>query len=176
MVRRAKEREREREREGVREREETDGKAEIRVNRTNRRMIRFPQGFHSTSTRLCVITLPFPFANLPTSAIRIRDWRDDRDDEDGSGNPREADSEKAEDVSPSIKLPRTRERRPPLFPRLSRSFFPPFFFLHVFLSFPRFPPPAPARSRALSLSLTPSFATATAAAAAMSSKERYRFR
>lgn len=85
-------------------------KAEIEVNRTNGELL--GSRFHSTSTRLRN-PLPSPYHPSITTAIRIRDCRDDRIDGDGNGNPQEADSKKVEDVSPSIKLPRTRERRPP---------------------------------------------------------------
>lgn len=85
-------------------------KEEIEVNRTNDELL--GSRFHSTSTRLRN-PLPSPYHPSITTAIRIRDCRDDRVDGDGSGNPQEADSKKVEDVSPSIKLPCTRERRPP---------------------------------------------------------------
>lgn len=107
-------------------------KAEIEVNRTNGELL--GSRFHSTSTRLRN-PLPSPYHPSITTAIRIRDCRDDRIDGDGNGNPQEADSKKVEDVSPSIKLPRTRERRPPGYVASKTSLSSTSTFLFFFLSF-----------------------------------------
>lgn len=86
----------------------------IEANRTKKQPIRIVCCHSKSRVEDYVIPLSKFNRSFPSLLQSTSEIGDDRvDGDEGGSDPKEADSCKFEDVSPSIKLPRTRERRPP---------------------------------------------------------------